>query len=154
MMYRETEHKLVEECWGRIKQQVYGYIGWRHEVSSCLQGYCLWQLLLLLINCSFCRFASLFVLYWAPSVCQRDALTIMQKHIGIYLKSVGLYAVCFQLVVVGIERHKFVREHRKFDQSVVSQRQFLQHCKLGEGSIFNLWNQVPWKVNPLQCHCW
>lgn len=45
-----------------------------------------------------------------------------QKHIGMYLESVSFYTVRFQQVVVGVERHKFVREHGKFDQSVISQR--------------------------------
>lgn len=55
-----------------------------------------------------------------------------------YLESVYFNTLGFEVVVVGIEDTEFGREHRKFNQSVLSQRQFLQQGQLRERPVFNL----------------
>lgn len=44
----------------------------------------------------------------------------------VYLESISFDTSGFEEVVVGVEACEFGREHRKFDQSILSQRQFLQ----------------------------
>lgn len=44
----------------------------------------------------------------------------------VYLESISFDTIGFEVVVVGIERCEFGWKHGKFDQSVLSQRQFLQ----------------------------
>lgn len=71
-----------------------------------------------------------------------------------YLESIGFDTVGFEEVIAGAERCEFGREHRQFDQSVLSQRQHLQQGQLREGPVFDLRDHVPCQVNPLQSHCW
>lgn len=55
---------------------------------------------------------------------------IVEKNCGgdvVYLESIGFDTLGFEEVLVGVEGCEFGREHRKFYQSVLSQRQFLQH---------------------------
>lgn len=56
----------------------------------------------------------------------------------VYLESIGFDTVGFEEVIVGAEGREFGREHRQFDQSVLSQRQHLQQGELGEGPVFDL----------------
>lgn len=55
-----------------------------------------------------------------------------------YLEGISFDTVGFKEIVVGVEGCEFGREHRQFDQSVLSQRQFLQQGQLSEGPVFNL----------------
>lgn len=55
-----------------------------------------------------------------------------------HLESVRFDAPGFEEVVVGVEVFQFGREHRKFGQFVLSQRQLLQQGEIREGPVFDL----------------
>lgn len=56
-----------------------------------------------------------------------DELYMMMNFTDyVYLESISFDTIGFEVVVVGIERCEFGWKHGKFDQSVLSQRQFLQ----------------------------
>lgn len=76
-------------------------------------------------HCQFVQYVlvKLFRFFISKSVTRVGCLFV---EVMMYLESIGLHSFGFEFVVVGIERCEFGRQCRKFDQLILSQRQFFQ----------------------------